>query len=631
MIRPKTLNPDGTLLTVSQWAEKHRVVNVGPRPGQWSNEVTPYLVEPMDAATDPNVNEIILCFAPQTGKTQVALNIMGYCIDQDPDDFMFCMSTESTMRRTMRQKILPMLRSSPAISKQLPKQAHDETLYNVSFQNGMSLFCVWATSASELASESIRFAVFDETDKYPAFSGREADPISLGKVRTTTYGDDALVLLLSTPTTETGAISRAMDNEADEVRHYMAVCPECGVPQQMDTGLIRWPETVRDPRAILRKKLAWYECAHCQATWNDHLRDQAVRAGFWEANQEIDRPRAIGFHLPSFYSPFVSLSKVAADFLRAEAVRDSDKEEYLGRRMFFVTQHEARPWKERQRTADLEEMRSCLHPEIPGGIAPAGTVALTLSVDMQKNHFLYSVRACGRFNQESEQWQTATIDYGRIESWDALKQMITETTWPVAGADHRMVIYRVALDTGGGESDSGMSRTEEAYRFLSGFPPGRVVGVKGASGKRERSITVSRVDVLPGSRNPIKPLVLYLLDTGTFKDLFWERVQDGSHFFSADTGDDFLRQLLAEEKVLQRGRYVWKQRGGRANHYLDCAMLHEGMNSSLWKPDLKALRQSVGTVRNTQHEQQAQKPQPRQPNQQDRSNKRKLPSWFNRR
>ena len=606
VIKPKTLNSDGSLLKVSQWAEQNRVVNVGPRRGQWSNEITPYLVEPMDAWNDPQVNEIILCFAPQTGKTQIAFNSMLYAIDQDPDPIMYVMPDEKTTRRMAKRRILPMLRSSPVIAAQLPQSAHDETTFNVNFRNGMDLFMVWSTSASELASESIRYVIFDETDKYPVFSGREADPISLGKVRTTTYGDDAKILYLSTPTTETGAISRAMTTVADQIRHYMAVCPECGCPQQMDTGLIRWPETVRDPRLVLRKKLAWYECAHCQAHWNDHHRDQAVRAGYWEPDQEVDRPRAIGFHLPSFYSPFVSLSQVAADFLRAESVRDTDKGEYLSRRMFFVTQHEARAWKEKQRNLDLEEMRSFL-TEQPGGIAPAGTVALTLAVDMQKDHLLYSVRACGRFEDESERWQTLTIDYGRIEAWNDLQTLITETTWPLAGSDRHMMAIRAALDTGGGESDSGMTRTEEAYTFLSRFPQGRVTGIKGASHTPAKSISVSRVDVLPNSGHSIRPQVLYLLDTGSFKDLLWERIQDGSHAFAADIGDDYLRQLLAEEKVLERGRYRWKLRGGRQNHFLDIEMMHEAMNSSLWKPALQALRQPQG-IAGGQQTQQPKKP-----------------------
>ena len=220
---------------------------------------------------------------------------------------------------------------------------------------------------------------------------------------------------------------------------------------------------------------------------------------------------------------------------------------------------------------------------------------MTLAVDMQKNHFLYSVRACGRFDAEGQAWQTVTIEYGRIETWDDLQQMILKSSWPIGESGNRMVAGRVALDTGGGEDDSGLTRTEQAYLFLSRFS-GHVFGIKGASRKQSRSISVTRVDVLPSTQQHIRPQVIYLLDTGSFKDLLWERIEEGSHFFSASTGDDYLRQLLAEEKVLHRGQYIWKQRGGRPNHYLDCEMMHEAMNSSLWKPALQGLRTAQGVV-----------------------------------
>lgn len=626
MIKPKTLNEDGTLLTVSQWAERHRIVNVGPRRGQWSNEVTPYLTEPMDVLNDPSVNEIILCFAPQTGKTQVAFNFLCYAIDQDPDPCMVVYPDEKTMRRAAKRRILPTLRSTPAIASQLPESAHDETTFNVSFRNGMDLFMVWSTSAAELASESIRYVIFDETDKYPAFSGREADPISLGRVRTNTYSHDAKIIYLSTPTTEAGHIARALTTVADEVREYHAVCPECGSAQVLDTGLIRWPEDVRDPRLILRQRLAWYECADCRAKWDDLKRNKAVKAGFWQAADPVDRPRAIGFHLPSFYSPFVSVSQIAADFLRAESVRDTDKEEYLSRRMFYVTQHEARPWREKRRNKDLEELRSYISAH-PSGQAPAGTVCLTMAIDMQKDHFLYSVRACGRFDDERRVWSTVTIDYGRIETWADLEKMIKSSSWQMVGSEKQLVIVRAALDTGGGEDDSGLTRTEQAYLFLSKFKPGRVFGTKGASRKPARSISVTRVDVLPSTQQSIRPQIVYLLDTGSFKDLLWERIEDGSHVFSASTGDDYLRQLLAEEKVLHRGQYIWKQRGGRPNHYLDCEMMHEAMNSSLWKPALQSFRNPIGAPKKTQ------RTAPPAPNRQRYTAERpgsgrQLPSWF---
>ena len=49
-------------LTVSQWAEKYRVLSreSSAEAGPWRNARTPYMVEPMDAFNDPKVREIAI-------------------------------------------------------------------------------------------------------------------------------------------------------------------------------------------------------------------------------------------------------------------------------------------------------------------------------------------------------------------------------------------------------------------------------------------------------------------------------------------------------------------------------------------------------------------------------------------
>lgn len=59
-------------LTVSQWAEAYRVVSEErvanlALAGKWTNAVTPYLTEVMDAVTEPDVNEIVFIKSSQVG------------------------------------------------------------------------------------------------------------------------------------------------------------------------------------------------------------------------------------------------------------------------------------------------------------------------------------------------------------------------------------------------------------------------------------------------------------------------------------------------------------------------------------------------------------------------------------
>ena len=68
-------------LTVSEWAAKYRVLPDGNAiPGPWSNSVTPYLVEIMDAFSDDTVEEIVFVKPTQVGGTSAMENMLGSLI-----------------------------------------------------------------------------------------------------------------------------------------------------------------------------------------------------------------------------------------------------------------------------------------------------------------------------------------------------------------------------------------------------------------------------------------------------------------------------------------------------------------------------------------------------------------------
>ena len=74
----------GKKLRPSQWCEKHRVLTMSSLPGKWKNEITPYLAGIMDASFFHSVREIVVCAAPQSGKTEAVTNCIGVAIDQEP-------------------------------------------------------------------------------------------------------------------------------------------------------------------------------------------------------------------------------------------------------------------------------------------------------------------------------------------------------------------------------------------------------------------------------------------------------------------------------------------------------------------------------------------------------------------
>ena len=81
---------------VSRWADENRILDssVSSRPGRWKTATTPYLREIMDAFTDPEVEEIVVVKAAQTGGTEAVLNMIGSLVDEDPGPALSVMPNE---------------------------------------------------------------------------------------------------------------------------------------------------------------------------------------------------------------------------------------------------------------------------------------------------------------------------------------------------------------------------------------------------------------------------------------------------------------------------------------------------------------------------------------------------------
>ena len=564
-------------VSVSQWAVKNRVVIRGPKQGPWSNDFAPYAVGAMDLFNEPYVQKIVLKWAPQTIKTSTAINMLMYAIDYDPDDALYVMPDEKNAKKLARKQIIPTLKGSPAIARLISPRFDDVTAAHVSFQNGMDLDLAWATSAAELASNAYRYLFLDETGKWPALAGREGDPLYLAEIRTTAYPHTKKIVIFSSPNEETDAISRA-ESECDQHWVYLAKCPACGHEQQMRFRHYVWPEGA-SYKTIRRQKLARYQCEHCPMTWTDHLRNRAVAAGRWhiELGAEIARPQSVSLHLPVYYSPLVSLSDSVAAYLQGKTDRAKMK--------IFVTQHKAQEWKEvieKPEESRILKARCELAPQT----VPEEAIALSCGIDVQKYGFWFAVRAWAR---DFSSW---LIHYGQLPRWPDVEALLFESSYPVAGSDQRMRIWRCAMDTGGGGKYQDMTMTEETYWWIrkNGVGRGcRVYATKGSSRPLIGKVHLNKpLDRTPSGKPLPGGLQLFTLDTEKLKDMVHYRLNNAAEngpqaaYLHKETGQDYVRQLTAEEKRRDRkGHEEWIQIRAD-NHLLDCECLSQVVVDPEW-------------------------------------------------
>jgi len=574
-------------IKVSEWAEKHRILTMSALPGPWRNRVTPYLQGVMDALGHKSVRELDLCKAPQTGGSEAAHNFVGWCIDRNPGPVLYCYPDELTARENSRDRILPMIRSSAKLRSYLTGAQDDESLMRINLQH-MPVYLAWSGSPSRLANKPIKIIIADEVDKYAFTINREAGPLQLLDKRLNTYRRDSKFVRISTPTIETGNIWQGFQSCPWKFR-YHTPCPLCGETQLMVFDQIKWPEGERDPERMKEKKPATYQCIKCEGRWNDGLRNEAVAMGQWLTDEqppltletvlEIHNPSRVAFHLPSWISPFVSLSETAAAFLDCFGENKAiDRNKHKD----FCNNHKAEPYFSYQ-SERQEDHILALRDDRPRGVVPGGdlVVGMTAAVDTQDNGFWYEIRAYGS-GHVSTSWCVRegfiSADWRKVEpgdiqgrpwayhpSFDALRTVLWEDVY-MDSSGNRYPVELTMIDSAG-------HRTTEVYDFCRAHR-GHIIPLRGEQ-RMQTAYKFSTIDTYPGTNKPIPGGVRLLRVNVTFYKGRLSSLLDiapadpGAHLFHAEYDYAHARHYTAE---YENDKGVWECLYGRDNHLWDCSV-----------------------------------------------------------
>lgn len=535
-------------LTVSQWADKHRVLPAkgAAEPGQWRTSRTPYLREPMDALSDHHpCSEVSVMAASQGGKSEILNNWIGYTIDHAPAPMLLVEPTVETAEKYSKQRIEPMLEAAPSLREKVPsarkRDSGNSTLLK-EYPGGL-LVMVGSNSSSGLASMPIKKIALDEVDRYPDSLGDEGSPIKQAEQRKVTFAR-------SKQCTASTPVRMPLDDDdpsgsviwrkyqAGSRAKYHVPCPHCGHYQELVFEHLHWDKEV--DQAGRKKHLpetAKYLCQgpDCGAYIEERHKPEIVVKGVWVHERPWITDH-LSYHFNALITPIGlgrSWAKIVEEWL--EACRDRSKLVTFWNLILGLPFDDH---ADRLSEQDLEKNAE----DYPLRVVPQGYYILTAAVDTQIDHLDFLVRGWGRSER------SVVIDrvkvWGNPEEdavWAELTKLRHQTFANCAGNSLRISL--TAIDTGG-------ASTQRVYRYCREQRFDNVIAVKGSSLKKQVPLGKPTRKEAKNSRGEVSKsgIRLWMVGTDTIKEALFMRLGDWGEL--ADPGHDPTRRMVRLSKRL---------------------------------------------------------------------------------
>lgn len=566
---------------ICEWVEGHVVLDAKQSAfsGPVNLDMTPYLRGILEAFQDDTCTEIDFKKSTQVGGTLVMMLMVAYAVDQDPGSTLFVMPLKDDAKDMSDERLGPILESTPELRAHLSKKTWDKTKTRTRFDR-MDLHMAWAESAAKLASRAKRYVFADEVNKYPMFTGKESDPISLAKERQRTYRKKKLVIA-STPTIPGGYIDAAY--EGSDRCLYHVPCPACGMYQPLRWSNVKFSPSEWSAAQIRSEKLARYQCANdkCEVLIEESDKEGMVARGVWcpdgatvDADGKLDKPANSprrGFMINALYSPWLTWSDVVAEFLESKGD--------ISKLMNWTNSWMAEEWTEKVEGYNIST-RNVVGTDSQLGVVLDEAEFLTAFIDMQSSggdHVWYTVRAWGG---DQHSW---LIEEGRLDAvydklgykgggavthsdFDQVWDLLVEGTWEKAGGE-TLQIRGLGIDCA--------YRTDEVYAFAARAPE-RIFAIRGANKAQQAPLRPVSIDTKYRRRRSIN-FQPWSQDTNYFKDMLARMVRDQKWHIPEGVSGAYNRQFESQHRILIRdssGRVTgsrWTlKKGYDDDHLFDC-------------------------------------------------------------
>jgi phage terminase large subunit GpA-like protein len=617
-------------ISVSESAAANlRIVNPSGSSGNWSADVAPYMVEPMNLARSRLYEAIVFVGPARSGKTIALVDgVIAYSIVDDPADCLVVQTSQGTAEDFSKTRISRAISGSPELAKRLSPRAHDDNVLLKFFRSGMALRFGWP-SLGQLSGKDLRRVLLTDVDNFTGdLSIDEAFGLALKRVQT--YMSAGVLVAESSPakdyadgkwrpkTLHEGPPAdgiASLYNRGDRRRWYWP-CPECRQPFQAEPGIEGFAlPPVEDllERVLVEDVLALAEqhsllhCPHCGVGIEPKWKRSMNAAGRWVADGqqlredgtldgEAPRSRTASFWLGGVAAAYQSWTSLVERYLQAVKHYAATGEQ----RALKTTVNVDQAMSFRPLTSEVERNAHELQERVedwPEQTVPPGVRFLTGQIDIQAGktpRFVVQVYGWGvglekwtvdRFALKSSLRPTGEVKDGApamhpidpaayLEDWDRLIEKVIERRYQLADGSGRSMPVRLAVCDSGGKDGV----TQRAYDFWRSLKTKRLqhkfLLVKGAASPNAPRVQVTypdsrgRNDSKSGARGdvPVLQINTTTLKDAVAADLARTARGPGYFHFARWLPLRFFEELTAET----RGAKGWaKDSNRRANEAFD--------------------------------------------------------------
>lgn len=511
--------------------------------------------EPMDIAQARSTKKIVIQACSQLLKTQVMTSIAMNKMANDPANIGFASSSADEIKKFKNGKFMPVVDSSPVLSQLVTDKSDKNAANNAKqteLKNGTFIFWYNLNTLGNLRGSTCSAVLLDEVSNVDI--GEEGNPIKLAEARTSTFGDDALIVVASTPLFKNDLINSEF-NLSD--KRYWFVKHECGHEYKFEWDQVKFKfKQLENGRAIPDSNTSELICPGCGKAIDEHTRHQMVNKGRWIATNPEGEKGVVGYQISRMYSPFGTIEDMVSRY--ADALYSFNLQTFYNNELGEVYENEY------EKELDIIQLEQTRDDSFNLHNIPEQALATVIAVDQQLDRLEASVIAF----DEKNVWVLGheffySHDCTKLEAaaWNELDKFCRQDFKTPQG--RTVPTLAVFVDSSNGNA------TETVKRFTGRWA--KYHPIKGSSSttsplfKRttEAGYKLQILNVHEGKLT-IRKLLNHMLSDEP-------QLAPTQLHFSSSLPHDYFEQLTAEELKPKGGKLQWRlKQGQKRNEALDC-------------------------------------------------------------